>query len=260
MDLAPLEQAVWWSNVILLVLLAARLSWNGLVTRYRSFFSLIVLIATRNLVLELLSGHTVAYFWVWLATEPLLVVTYILAVFELYSVALRRYAGIQTASRRLLVLALIIASCISVLSIFPDLQFNATSENELFMLVNVIRRGVYTSLLAFLVLLVSFITIFPVRLSRNAMLHVVIFTVSFLFFSAAILVVNLRGVDFVPVFNLVAGVVALFCGAAWCLFLTPAGEGVETSMPSRLSPEQAKRLLDKLKVVNDSLADSGKRM
>lgn len=260
MDLSSFERLLWMCHLALLVLLALRLFWNGLFLRYRWFFGLVVLLACRNLAVNLAAGHTVAFFWIWLMSEPLVVIAYILSVFEVYALALQKYQGIRTASRRVLTLAMVVASTVSVLSIFPDLQFNASEGNEWFLLVNVIRRGVYTSLLGFLVLLVSFIAIFPIRLSRNTILHVVLFSTWFLFHTATSLMMNLRGVDFMPVVNAAAGLVAALTSTAWCILLTPAGERVETAVRSRLSQEEAGVLLDKLKSINESLTESQRRL
>jgi hypothetical protein len=253
-----LDNIVWVAYVVTLGVLYFRLVWNGLFRRYRSFSLLIALLAIRAGALSLLQGG-VTGFYVWFATEPVVVLAYTLAVFEMYNLALRRYHGIRTATRRILMLAIVVASFISIFSIFPDLQYGVPSGEDWVLLLNVIRRGVYTSLLAFLVLLVSFVAIFPVRLSRNALVHVIIFFVSFLFYVVSNLLLNVVGLELVPVINMIAAAVGLLCGIAWCLFLTPAGENVEASMPSRLSQEQANMLLNKLKEVNDSLSDSGKR-
>ncbi len=261
MGVQTIEQVLWWLNIPLLGLVSLRLLWNGLATKYPSFVFLIVFLALRNTVLELLTGEggiVVWYYRVWLVTEPMLVIAYTLAVFELYALALARYEGLRTASRRVLVLAMVIATTVSVLSIFPDIQFNATAQDQQFLLINVLRRGLYSSLLVFLVLLVSFITIFPIRLSRNSIVHIILFAVSFLFFTVSSLTVNLQGADVIPIFNLAAALVGVIASMGWFFFLTPAGEGIERTVTSSLSAEQAGVFLDKLQSINDSLANSRK--
>lgn len=270
------NHALWFANLALLVILAAKLAWCGLHLRYRAFFFWICFQAGRNAILALLNwqgGFTLnlwfrpepfsaveIYFYLWFWTEPILVVAFILAVFEIYSLALQHYRGIRTISRRILTLSLVLASVISVLSILPDLQFNAAVENSWFLLTNVIRRGIYTSLLTFLILLVSFITIFPVRLSRNSVLHVGLFTTVFLVYSATILTMNLQGIDVVPLVNAISNSVTALALLAWILFFTPAGETVERTVRSGLSDSEAEGLLLKLRQINDSLADSRKRL
>jgi hypothetical protein len=203
-------------------------------------------------------NHVVLRFRFWLIAEPVLVVAYTLAVFELYSLALVRYPGLRTASRKILVLAMIIASIVSVLSIFPDLQFNATANDSQFLLVNVLRRGVYTSLLVFVVLLVSFITVFPIRLSKNTTLHIIVFSVSFLFFTVATLTVNLLGSDVIPFVNLTAALVGIMASLVWLFALNPAGEHTDTHLRPGISGKQAAVLLEKLQSINDSMSNSRK--
>ncbi len=260
MDLSSLERLFWIAHIVLLVLLSIRLFWSGLFLRYRCFFALVVLLAVRNLALSLAQGHVFAFFWIWMATEPIVVLAYILTVFEIFALTLQRYHGLRVFSRSVLTFAMVAASAISVLSIFPDLEFNASADNQWFLLVNVVRRGLYTSLLGFLVLLVTLISFFPVRLSRNTILHVVLFSTWFLFHTSASLAINFRGKDFVPLVNAAAGLVAVLTSAAWCFLLTQAGEKVETAVRSNLSDEQAGMLLDKLKSINESLAVSRRRL
>lgn len=274
--MTELNHALWLVNVFLLVALATKLVWSGLHLRYRAFFFWVCFQAGRNAILALLNRGSdfslslwfrpqpfdavEIYFYFWFWTEPILVVTFILAVFEIYSLALQRYRGIRTISKRILTLSLVLASVISVLSILPDLQFNATAENSWFLLTNVIRRGIYTSLLAFLILLVSFITIFPVRLNRNSVLHVGLFTIVFLANSATILTMNFQGVDIVPLINAISASVSGLSFLSWILFFTPAGEAVERTVRSGLSEPEAEGLLLKLRQINDSLSESQKRL
>ena len=271
-----LNRSLWLFNLALMVTLAAKLLWSGLHLRYKAFFFLICFQAGTNAVLDLLkpgNGFSLdfwfrsepfnaveIYFYFWFWTEPILVIAYIVAVFEIYSLALQRYRGIRTISRRILTLSLVLASVISVLSILPDLQFNAVPENAWFLLTNVIRRGIYTSLLAFLILLVSFITIFPIRLSRNSIVHVGLFTTVFLANSATILTMNFRGMDVVPVIDVITACVSALTFLTWILFFTPAGESMERTVRSRLSEPEAEGLLLKLRQINDSLSDSHKRL
>ena len=274
--MVELNQALWLLNFLLLVALIAKLLWSGLHRRYRAFFFWVCFQVGRNAISYLLSRErnfslsfwfrpqpfdaVEIYFYFWFWTEPILIVSFILAVFEIYSLALQRYRGIRTISKRILTLSLVLASVISVLSILPDLQFNAAPENSWFLLTNVIRRGIYTSLLAFLILLVSFITIFPVRLNRNSVLHWGLFTIVFLAHSATILTLNFQGVDSVPLINGVTASVSALAILAWILFFTPAGETVERTVRSGLSEPEAEGLLLKLRQINDSLSESQKRL
>ncbi len=274
--MAEFNLVLSFTNVLLLAVLVARLVWNGLHLRYRAFFfwvcfqafrtaALVILIRDRGFSLHLWFrpepfSAVEAYFYFWFWTEPILIVAFVVAVFEIYSLSLQRYRGIRTISRKILTLSLVLASVISVLSILPDLQFNADPENTWFLLTNVIRRGIYTSLLAFLVLLVSFITIFPVQLSRNSILHVGLFTTVFLSNSLTILTMNFWGPDVIPLINAVTNSVLALAYLSWILFFTPAGETVERTVRSGVSEPEAELLLMKLRQINDSLTESHKRL
>ncbi|MCZ2153391.1 MAG: hypothetical protein LC114_05745, partial [Bryobacterales bacterium] len=177
MHVGELSHALGLMNLALMVALALKLVWGGLHLRYRAFFLWVCFQAGTNAILDLIrksQGFSIQmpfraepfdsvelYFYFWFWTEPILVIALVVAVFEVYSLSLERYRGIRTISRRILTLCLVVASLISVFSILPDLQFHADPENSWFLLTNVIRRAIYTSLFAFLILLVSFITVFP---------------------------------------------------------------------------------------------------
>lgn len=251
---------LWLGIIVLQVVLAVKFAWMGLHLRYKAFFCWVCFQAARNAVLELLGEGTVRFFWFWFFTEPILVLTFVITVFELYALALQRFRGIRTVSTRLLTLAIVIASLISVFSILPDLQFNASGGNEWFLLTNVIRRGIYTSLLAFLILLVSFITIFPITLSRNSIVHVALFSTVFLCNAATILAMNFQGPDVVPLVNSVSAVVSIIAFTFWIALITPAGETVERAVRSGVSSDEAAVLLEKLRQVNDTLSASRKRL
>ncbi len=258
MDMSHIGEVLWWLHTGLLVVLVARFIWSGLVATFPAFVCLIGLLALHSFAMELLAGNVVWSLRTWLVAEPIVVIAYTLAVFELYSLALARYPGLRTTCRRVLLLAMVIASTVSVLSIFPDLQFNAAASDSQFLLVNVLRRGIYTSLLVFIVLLVSFITIFPVKLSRNSIIHIVVFSGSFLFYSVSILTMNLQGRDVIPLVNMVAALVGVMASLAWLFALNPAGEDTSTHLRPGVSGEQAALLLEKLQSINDSMGSSRK--
>jgi hypothetical protein len=251
---------LWLANIVLLVILAGKLVQSGLFLRYKAFFFLVCFLAARNSVIELLSGKLEPSFWFWLATEPILVLSFIVAVIETYALALNHYRSLRTFSSHVLGWSIVIASVISVLSILPDLQFNAEPENAMFLLTNVVRRGIYTSLLAFLSLLLVGITIYPVKMSRNAVIHCILFSVLFFSYAATILGMNFKGYDFVEVVNSVFAVVDSVVFVLWIVLLSPAGETVQRSVRANLSEEEAARMMKVIQRMNDAIADTSKRL
>lgn len=252
--------ALWLANIVLLAVLSARLVRTRLFLRYKAFFFLVCFLAVRNSVVEVIATDTEASFWFWLVTEPIMVLSFIVAVIETYALALNHYKALSTFSSHVLSWSIVIASVISVLSIFPDLQFNALPENSTFLLTNVIRRGIYTSLLAFLTLLLVGITIYPVKMSRNAVIHSILFSLLFFSYAATILAINFQGFDFIPIANRVFAVVASCCFVLWTLFLSPAGETVQRSVRANLSEEEAARMMKVIQRMNDAIADTSKRL
>ena len=252
--------ALWLANIVLLVVLAAKLVRTRLFLRYKAFFFLVCFLAVRNSVLEVIASDTKASFWCWLASEPIMVLSFIVAVIETYALALNHYRALSTFSSHVLSWSIVIASVISVLSIFPDLQFNAAPEDNVFLLSNVIRRGIYTSLLAFLTLLLVGITIYPVKMSRNAVVHSILFSILFFSYAATILAMNFQGYDFIPSANAAFAVVASCSFVLWTLLLSPAGETVQRSVRTNLTDEEAARMMKVIQRMNDAIADTRKRV
>jgi hypothetical protein len=251
---------VWLANIVLLVILAAKLVRSRLFLRYKAFFFLVCFLAARNSVVEVISDKPTTSFWFWFATEPIMVLAFIVAVIETYAVALSHYKALSTFSSHVLSWSIAIASVISVLSIFPDLQFNAAPENSTFLLTNVIRRGIYTSLLAFLTLLLVGITIYPVKMSRNAIIHCMLFSVLFFCYTATILGMNFEGSEFIPLANAVFAVVSSLSFVLWTVLLSPAGEVVQRSVRTNLTEEEAARMMKVIQRMNDAIADTRKRV
>src|SRR5262245_30775295 len=84
---------------------AVHLTWNGLYKRYRILFFFLCLQVARSVALFVASqtAHPRnAYSWTWVCTEPLISLSYILVVSELYTLVLQNYKGLQTVGRWIL--------------------------------------------------------------------------------------------------------------------------------------------------------------
>src|SRR5712692_7934375 len=90
---------IWTLNLIASALVVWRLYSLGLHKTYRYFLIYMALLVARTAVLFPLSPADKAYRQIWVATQPLVWLSYLLVVAELYRLVLRRYGGIYSLGR-----------------------------------------------------------------------------------------------------------------------------------------------------------------
>ena len=117
---------------------------------------------------------------------------------------------------------------------------------------DLINRGIMFSLVIFILLILFFLSWYPISLSRNLVIHTAVFALFLISASMGYLVKNVNGVEAHHAVNLVHLVITVGCWSAWMFFLTPQGE--ETKRVVReWSGEEEKRLVDRLTAINASL-------
>src|SRR5580692_6269657 len=121
------EKFLWAANLLGSTLVVWRLYSLDLYRTYRFFFLNMVLTAARSVVLLQFSPRTHGYYEIWVATEPILWVSYILVVYELYSLVLKKYQGIYSLSRWFLFAAVAVSSIVALLSVMSTTS-NALSN------------------------------------------------------------------------------------------------------------------------------------
>ena len=114
------------------------------------------------------------------------------------------------------------------------------------------ERGVDTALALFIFLILLFLSRYPVRLNRNTRVHAVVYAVFFLSSTVALLLRTLLGMRVAASVNTALIIFSACSVLAWLIFLTPAGEKIQDKQ-SRMEPEQEKRLLGQLDVLNATL-------
>jgi hypothetical protein len=204
------------------------------------------------LVLDLKS---LVYYDFWLASEPLLWILEILLVRELCSGVLAQYQGIRTMGRWMIYGGMVISIAISLLTLLPNIRSSLSQRSRILAMFTGMARGVNLALAVFLLLMLFLVSRYPVRLSRNVLLNTGVFTLFFL--------CNTLNAILSTVFDLRLGLKAatllatLSCGCAivWLLFLTPAGEKVESHWP-HFSPDYEDYLLRQLDSLNRALGGS----
>jgi hypothetical protein len=239
-------------SLLLSVAMAAKLFTTGLYQRYRVFFFyfLFRVLNTSSPLLFDTNSDTYAYIWAW--SEPFVLLFYILVVIELYRLVLERYPGLYTAGRWAMYASVAISVTISVLSLLPKLTPATPQHTRKLAYFFVTERGVDTALAVFIILLLLFLSRYPIKLSRNARVHAVIYCVFFLSNTLGLLMRGLFGMRVADTVNTAFTMINVGSVLAWLILLSPAGEEVHAPQ-KRVASDHERRLLTQLDTLNATL-------
>lgn len=253
---ASILSLLWGFSIAANATAALRLYQLDLNRVYRFFFAYLVLTTARSLLLLPFDLRGNTYGVIYLVTLPILWVFYILIVLELYSLVLQNYSGIYSLGRWTLYGSLFFSVALSVLTLIPTWG-NETSR--LLFWSTTATRGVDFSLVIFLLLILVFLSRYPVALNRNIIVHCIVYTVFFLGTSMTILVRNVVGHEVMRQLNTVLEVLSIACYLAWIFLLTRAGESRITMLRHNWSPEDEQRLIEQLNHINATLLRAARK-
>jgi len=246
-----------WLIVAGFALLAVRLFTAGLHRRYRVFF-LYCAFATLHLgVLDSFSQSSDAYQHIWVLTEPVEWLFFVLLVLEIYSLVLQDYRGLATVGRWTLILAVVLAVGASLASLMVPSQL--TTQGHLMRYYYVAERAVYLSLALFLLTILAFMVQYPVAPSRNIVIHSFVFSFYFLGNTVLYLMVTTRGKGFLIFVTYALDACALAALGAWLALLKPAGETRKLALRPQWMPGKEEDLVNQLKYLNAALLRAGRR-
>jgi hypothetical protein len=238
-------------------LLCLKLFQTGLWRRYLFFFWYFLFRVFDSTWPLFLKSDSSLYQELWMLTEPVAWLFHILVVFELYRLVLQDHKGIYTLGRWAMFGALAITIPMSVLSLIPHFTVHTPDKTRYMGYEFATSRGIDLSLALLLLLMLLFLSRYPIKLSRNVVVHAALYTI--LFFSDAF-AVFLRTFKIVATETLNNAVVGLSCGciAAWLILLSPRGEQVHVHLPSP-SPQREKNALRQLESLNAILLKASGR-
>lgn len=257
---------VFWLTIAGHLLLYLRLRHEGLHRVYRFFSAFLLFRVVRATLLATLPPlwgfltygkwvdpfSTSIYGWIWLLTEPVLWTFYVLIVLELYSCVLQSYKGIASLGRWAVLVGLVVSLSLAALTLPVDL--NGPGGQELILKYAwVALRGVVSGLVVFLLFATGFLLWVPVPVSRNSVVHTLVYTLYFLLLSLSIFIRNVQGSGVTDLKNLAMGVTTLLCLAAWFKFLNRKGELKTVSIRHKWAPQQEQHLIEQLAAINASL-------
>jgi len=177
--------------VIFTTLLAYRLYSGGLSRKYPAFFSYLLFSAVQNAALLIPNKTGNAYFWTWVATEPIAWFFYVLMFLELYSMITSAHEGIRSVGRTALYVAVGAALAVSVVVSIP---FNApVTHSRVLSFFYLAERTINISLVTFLAVVLFMMMRYPIALSRNVIIHSIVYSFYFLSNTVVFLALSLLG-------------------------------------------------------------------
>jgi len=239
-------------QTVALLGLSFRMARYGLYRSYPSFLGFLLAELLQAVVLTFARSEK-SYKYGWLATEGVIVCFYALIVLECYAIALRDLPGIANLSRRYIKAGLGVAIVISVLLLGLE-----RTPNSIIPTFVVFERDVVTSLVIFVLLILGFLTYYPVPLSRNAIVYSVGYSIYFLCKATALLLVN-RTHQGSQLVSTILIIVSTLCLVFWLFALNRSGEAKTVVVGHRWKPGDEERLLSQLQGINDHLIRSARK-
>jgi hypothetical protein len=233
-------------------LTACKLYRSGLYRRYPVFFTYFVFRVPDGIWPFVLDIKSPAYQKAWILTEPVLWAFYILLVFELYRLVLEKYKGLYTLGRWAMYGGIFVSAAVSALSMILKIKPSAPQRSNIFGYLLAAERGIDLSLAIFILVILFFLSRYPVALSRNVRLHAILYSIYFLSNTFGILMRGLFGLRLMDEVDLLLMSATAGCVMAWLFLLTPAGELGGDQLP-RLNGEHERRLLTQLDALNSAL-------
>ena len=251
-------QVAWLLLTAGQIALLARLWHQKLLSTYK-FFSLYLLAdLLHSGVLYLLGNpNTEIYAWFYVASEPVLATLRVLVLVELYRLVLRDYAGLATFGRWALTASLAASFVIGFLSVYPHL--GSTDPYPVLLSLSHFQRLVYSALLLFILFISGFLIWFPVPLSRNTVVHTVLFAV---YFSVSAVLVLLRFVAGPEIIRLLSTIWLAgrgLCILGWVFLLTRKGEKKSVVFGHQWRPHDGEQLIGQLQAINAVLLRAARK-
>jgi hypothetical protein len=240
------------ASVLASGLVAWKLYSTGLFRKYRLLFAYMLFRVPNLTCFAFLDVRSPLYSRVFVIAQTFVWFFYVAVVFELFSLVLARHKGLYTVGKWVMCAAIAIALLISGISlsikITPQMQRSSVTLG----IIVAIDRGLGFGLAISLVLMLALLSFYTVPLSRNVLVHAVVYTVYFLSCSLSMILRTMFGVRNLAAVDTGAMAVSLCCVMAWYLFLTEKGEETRTKLPW-FGAEQEERILYHLDSLNATL-------
>lgn len=232
-----------------------RLVHSGLARVYPIFLCLMALNVALQFPAVLFGLSSRRYFYIYAAVEPIMEFFYVFVVLELFSKIFRNYPGLRSLSRLVLGVGGALAPVGFVLAVAaPGV---AIFSSKYLTKMVAFQRGLDMTLVIFILLMLFFISRYPIRLPRNTIVHCTIYCIWFLGEAFVFLGSSLLSGASVYLVNVSLSVLQVGCCLGWAMMLSREGETRETRIRQRISRQQEESLIHQLGTLNSLLLRVG---
>ena len=231
-------------------LLSFRLFRTGVSRRYPIFFGYCLVQLCEMPWALFFDIRSNAYEHFWILSQPIAWLFHMLVVVELCNLVLKGHRGLYSLLKWAMYGSVGLAIAISLLSLLPKIKPGMSADTKMMGYWFAAERGIDFALAIFLLLILAFLSRYPMRLSRNILAHAALYTIYF-FGTAFSIFMRTFGIR-TPTASNAAECISVACILGWIVFLTPKGEEVKTSFPT-LNPRHEKAALRQLESLNASL-------
>jgi len=238
---------------------SVRLSKLSLGKQFPALLTFLVFLAGINVGLGLMNDRSAAYFWTYLAVEPLKCAFGILAVRELFALTFKDYPGLRTATRWVMYagIALSLAISLFVTDFFWQGAAAGRQHSHMFY-VEVAVRAVMFALATAIIVNLVFLSRYPLHLDRNTLVCSAFFSLMFLSQACCLLLDSLAPQLFDRYIDSTEEIFVIACLAGWTWMLR-AKETAAKPATVRYSTPQEDHLLDQLTLLNQMMTRSARR-
>jgi hypothetical protein len=174
------EDLVWYFGLLLMAAVLGRLYSLRLVRRYPALACCMGLQVLRAIPHLTLNVNTNAYALTYMATVPLLLLSYVWVAVEIHGLAFRDYQGLSILGRRVMLGVLGISAGVAIFVHLGELDF-AGERFQVLRAVMLVESAVSLTLLIFLIAIASFLIWYPAGIRKNLL----VYSFSFSFYMAA---------------------------------------------------------------------------
>src|SRR5258708_16135530 len=162
-------------SLLCCVLMTLKLYRTGLYHRFPIFFAFLIFRIPNSFWPLLLETSSPTYQKVWVLTEPFEFGFYVLMVVELYKLVLEKYKGLYTLGRWALYFSLALALSISAITLLPRIPPSMPQRSRIMFYVLATETRHQTGLSTFVILILCFLSFFPVHRSPTVRVRTLVF-------------------------------------------------------------------------------------
>ena len=252
-----IERSLWLVGNLLALMIFGRFLRLKIARNYRLFLAYLLFDPARSLVFWSYSQDSSVFRNSWLATEPVVWIFYVLVVLELCSLVLKDYRGIQALGRWIVYGSSTISVLVSIITVLPTWRQSSEAVLSVQRYL-MIERGIDFAIVLLLLLLLAFLVLFPIQLSRNVIIHSILYAIFFTSNSMGILIVNLTGYHLGMAVSTCLMGVADLCLVGWLILMNQEGEQKKIAIRHPV-PVDESRLVSQLGEINATLMRARKQ-